>query len=132
MEINTIDLTHTWKEVAPILATIIRDGTPEGRQGAQAELMRMAELADMWVKHQKINGLPKPDVIDSEFVLWHGLSADDISKLRDNPEFYPGGFENGGIGTDIIIGWKAQPVGTQTRVAALDAVAELDKEQRND
>lgn len=44
---TTIDLTPTWRGIAPVLFRIIRDAeTPEALRKAYDEMMRMAALAD--------------------------------------------------------------------------------------
>ena len=44
---TTIDLTPTWRGIAPVLFRIIRDAeTPEALRTAYDELLRMAALAD--------------------------------------------------------------------------------------
>ena len=48
---TTIDLTPTWRGIAPVLFRIIRDAeTPEALRTAYEELMRMAALADRAVE----------------------------------------------------------------------------------
>lgn len=41
-----IDITPTWVGILPALIAVIRDGSPEGRKYAIAELERMADAAD--------------------------------------------------------------------------------------
>lgn len=47
-----IDATPTWIGILPILIAAIRDGTPTAASSAEAELKRMALLADKYVEHQ--------------------------------------------------------------------------------
>ena len=47
---ETIDVTPTWEAIVPLLVTVIREGTFEGRWEAEKELRRMAAIADMYVK----------------------------------------------------------------------------------
>lgn len=43
---RALDLTPTWQAIMPALIAVIQDGTLEGQAMAQAELMRLARLAD--------------------------------------------------------------------------------------
>lgn len=45
-EVGVIDLTPTWQGVLPLLIAALEDGTPVGKEMAQAELLRMAKAAD--------------------------------------------------------------------------------------
>ena len=52
---KTIDITPTWEAVTPILLMTLQrtKNDTEATDIAQRELMRMANLADKWVKHLK-------------------------------------------------------------------------------
>ena len=52
---KTIDITPTWEAVTPILLMTLQrtKNDTEATDIAQKELMRMANLADKWVKHVK-------------------------------------------------------------------------------
>lgn len=43
----TIDLALTWAGALPMLLAVLRDGVPEGQRQAEAELLRMARVADL-------------------------------------------------------------------------------------
>ena len=43
---RTIDMTPTWREAAAMIATVLENGTPKGRDAARAELLRMGDLLD--------------------------------------------------------------------------------------
>ncbi|MGO1069472.1 hypothetical protein [Lysobacter sp. CA199] len=45
---QTIALTPTWRDVLPILLTVLIEGTAEGKREARVELERMAKAADLW------------------------------------------------------------------------------------
>lgn len=53
---RTIDVTPTWEALVPLFVTIIRDGQFTGVKEAEAELRRMAKLADLYVASQKEKG----------------------------------------------------------------------------
>lgn len=48
-----IDMTPTWSAVLPVYLTAYCEGTYKGRAAAEAELKRMAELADKYIALQK-------------------------------------------------------------------------------
>lgn len=50
---RTIDVTPTWEQITPMLATILRDASAVGQENALEELLRMARLADAYVARQK-------------------------------------------------------------------------------
>lgn len=52
-KVETIDLTPTWEAILPVLLAVITDGTPKGRTEAEAELRRMARIADAYVAASK-------------------------------------------------------------------------------
>lgn len=47
----TIDLTPTWASVLPAFIAVLLDGTEHGQKQAVEELHRMADIADMGVRH---------------------------------------------------------------------------------
>jgi hypothetical protein len=48
---ETIDMTPTWSGLLPALLAVIQNAeTVEGRKAAEAELMRMARIADRLVE----------------------------------------------------------------------------------
>jgi hypothetical protein len=50
---KTIDLTPTWEEITPVMIHIIRSGTDQKSvKDVEKEMLRMAKLADLYVKHQ--------------------------------------------------------------------------------
>ena len=51
--VQTIDLTPTWQEILPILL----DGSQRGIESCNAELMRMAKLADKYIESLKLDEL---------------------------------------------------------------------------
>lgn len=53
--VGTIDLTPTWSGVLPIYLAVLQNPNAQAssRNGAMAELERMAELADMFVAQSK-------------------------------------------------------------------------------
>jgi hypothetical protein len=44
--IRTVDITPTWASILPVIELALRDGTPDGRAIARAELKRLARIAD--------------------------------------------------------------------------------------
>ena len=52
---KTIDMTPTWEAVTPILIMTLQrtKNDPDATDIAQKELIKMAKLADKWVKHVK-------------------------------------------------------------------------------
>lgn len=46
-----VDLTPTYRGVLPVLLAAIVDGTPHGREMARQELLRMADVADLFNVH---------------------------------------------------------------------------------
>ena len=51
---QTIDITPTWEEVAPIMIEIIKNGsTPKSIRTAENEIINMARIADRYIKLQK-------------------------------------------------------------------------------
>jgi len=51
---QTIDITPTWEEVAPIVIEIIKNGsTPKSIRAAENEIINMARIADRYIKLQK-------------------------------------------------------------------------------
>lgn len=50
---HTVDLTPTWRGLVRGLIAVIETGTPNARQIAAEELLRMAEAADNWNAHCK-------------------------------------------------------------------------------
>ena len=71
--VRTIDITPTWSGILPALIAILERGeTVEARKTAEAELQKMAALADRYVDLSKraggplnldalVNSLPKED-----------------------------------------------------------------------
>ncbi|SKB49845.1 hypothetical protein [Sphingopyxis flava] len=53
MAVETIDVTPTWSGILPALLAAHENGTFEGRKIAQAELERMAAIADKYVAEHK-------------------------------------------------------------------------------
>ena len=54
---RTIDMTPTWRDIAPVLFRIIRDAeTPEALRTGYDELLRMAALADRAVAAASAEG----------------------------------------------------------------------------
>lgn len=51
--LKTIDLTPTWTEVLETLLVLLDRGHAEGRATARGELLKMATLADEYVKLTK-------------------------------------------------------------------------------
>lgn len=51
--VRTIDITPTWRAVAPIIEAGLTNGTAEGRRIAREELQRMADIADAAVAADK-------------------------------------------------------------------------------
>ncbi|MCR5870665.1 MULTISPECIES: hypothetical protein [unclassified Sphingomonas] len=51
--VGTIDLTPTWEETAGIISMILQNGNYDGIKAAEAELFRMARLADAYVAQSK-------------------------------------------------------------------------------
>lgn len=52
-KLETIDLTPTWAGILPVLLEVYENaGTPQGRQQAKGELVRMARLADQAVAYR--------------------------------------------------------------------------------
>lgn len=49
---RVIDVTPTWTEVANMLAVVITDGTPKGREIVAAEVRRMGQLLDNLLGNQ--------------------------------------------------------------------------------
>lgn len=52
-EEKTVDITPTWAGVVPLLLESIRNGDFSGQKIAEEELLRMAQLADLWVDHER-------------------------------------------------------------------------------
>ena len=50
---KTIDVTPTWEGIMPMLLVLYTNGNPQGRKDAEAELRRMAKLADLYVAEHK-------------------------------------------------------------------------------
>lgn len=46
-----IDVTPTWQGITPALIAVLQNGDSQGRKIAKEEILRMAMLADLWVKH---------------------------------------------------------------------------------
>jgi len=46
--IGTIDLTPSWVGILPLLLAALQDGSDTAKTAAQAELRRMAQLADLY------------------------------------------------------------------------------------
>jgi len=51
--VRHVDITPTWRGVAPILAMAFEHGNDTARAAARLELLRMADLADAYVASQK-------------------------------------------------------------------------------
>ena len=49
---KTIDMTPTWREQLNIALVLLEGGAPAGRKMARVELVKMARLADLYVKSQ--------------------------------------------------------------------------------
>ena len=47
-----INITPTWEEIAPALIAVLEDGSDHGRDQARREIIRMAKIADLYVKAQ--------------------------------------------------------------------------------
>ena len=51
--VEYIDLTPTWEQITPVMIQVIRCSTDaKSRKTVEDELLRMAKLADLYVKHQ--------------------------------------------------------------------------------
>lgn len=50
---ETIDATPSWSGILPALIAALRNGSPTGQAIAEAELKRMADLADRYVSCSK-------------------------------------------------------------------------------
>lgn len=50
---RTVDITPTWTTIVPILLAVLENNALQGRAAAEAELRRMAKLADLYVASQK-------------------------------------------------------------------------------
>ena len=48
-----IDVTPSWADVAPALLMVLEQPNGSDKSGARDELIRMARIADCWVKHCK-------------------------------------------------------------------------------
>lgn len=49
---ETIDLTPTWTSITPLIITGIQRGGAEAQEAMREELMKMAGLADAYVRQQ--------------------------------------------------------------------------------
>ncbi len=43
---ETVDLTPTWAAIIPLLILVLREGTSDGQQQAEDEIMRLALACD--------------------------------------------------------------------------------------
>ena len=50
-----IDVTPSWLEMTNVIETILTDGDFEGKQTARIELRKMAQVADQYVRLQKMS-----------------------------------------------------------------------------
>lgn len=50
---QTINVTPTWEAILPLLLAVYTDGNFTGRKESEAELRRMAQLADRYVAEHK-------------------------------------------------------------------------------
>ena len=50
-----IDVTPSWLEMTNVIEALLTDGDFEGKQTARAELRKMAQVADQYVRLQKMS-----------------------------------------------------------------------------
>ena len=50
-----IDVTPSWLEMTNVIETLLTDGDFEGKQTARTELRKMAQVADQYVRLQKMS-----------------------------------------------------------------------------
>ena len=65
-QVGTIDITPTWEAILPIMLAAVENGTQKGRAIAKEELLRMAKLADLYVRASKIGADKGIDLLSEE------------------------------------------------------------------
>lgn len=50
---ETIELPVTWQGIVPILLAVLQNGDAEGQQMAREEIVRMAQLADLYAAQKQ-------------------------------------------------------------------------------
>ena len=57
IEMETIDITPTWKSLLPVMLAVLENGSLESKRDIRSELQRMAHAADLQVQLEKERNL---------------------------------------------------------------------------